>query len=141
MVLLVDGVLAEAASGPTGWTGLTHHQHGPSQLDRREAIGFFGNVEYDYRVFEGDRALVAVTGMPGFPFPSYQLPASSIRHSGTDSVTRARASTRGREIFIPVINGRRTECRATINVSVALKKVTYESTKFPIPAAAIALPR
>ena len=41
----------------------------------------------------GDRALVGITGMLGFPFPSYQLPTSSIRQSGPHSVTRARVST------------------------------------------------
>lgn len=79
MVLLVHGVLAEAALRPTGRTALPRHQHVPSGLDRREAIGIPAYVEYYYRVCEGDRALVGVTGRPGFPFPSYQLPASSIR--------------------------------------------------------------
>jgi hypothetical protein len=79
VVLLVDGMLAEAAPRPTGRTTLASYQYVPSGLDRREAIGIPANVEYDYRVCEGDRALVGVTVMPGFPFPSYQLPASSIR--------------------------------------------------------------
>ena len=29
------------------------------------------------RSFVGDRALVRLTGMPGFPFPSYQVPTSN----------------------------------------------------------------
>jgi len=43
--------------------------------------------------FVGDRALVRLTGMPGFPFPSYQLPTFSIRQSEADPVTGARAPT------------------------------------------------
>lgn len=93
VVLLVDGVFCEAALRPTGRTALSQHQRVPFKVDRREAIGFLGDVEYDYRVFVGDRALVGVTGMLGFPFPSYQLPTSSIRQSGPDSVTRARLPT------------------------------------------------
>jgi len=58
------------------------------------AIGIPGDVEYDYRVFVGDRALVGRTGMPGFPFPFYQPSPTSIRQSGLYSVTKARASTR-----------------------------------------------
>ena len=94
VVLLVDGVLCEAALDPTGRTAVRQDQQGPSRFERREAIGFPGYVEYYYRVFVGDRALVGFTEMPGFPFPSYQLPISSIRQSEPDSVTRARSPTR-----------------------------------------------
>ena len=47
------------------------------------------------RSFVGDRALVRLTGMPGFPFPSYQLPTSSIRQSEAHPATGAWASTIG----------------------------------------------
>jgi hypothetical protein len=64
VVLLVNGVLCQAALGPTGRTAVCQDQHGPSRFERGEAIGFPGYVEYYYRVFVGDRALVALPGCP-----------------------------------------------------------------------------
>jgi hypothetical protein len=58
VVFLVDGVLAELTLLPACGTALREHQKDPSRVDCGEAIGFFGNVEYYYVVFCGDRALV-----------------------------------------------------------------------------------
>ena len=92
MVLLVAGVQTHLACGPTGWTDRCGLQQGPQQEDLRKAIAFPGNLDYD------DSAFVRETerwqeDLARSPASSYQRKATSIRHSPSIPVTRARVST------------------------------------------------
>ena len=93
VVLRVTRVQTQPTCGPAGRTDPRASKRSPRRKYLREAIAFPKNVDYDDEVFWGDRALAWMTGLPGLPSPSYQRLSTSIRHSPSIPVTRARLAT------------------------------------------------